>query len=1652
MSRTIPRAYHLRYIIAHLADHFNMVVYAPDGKALASGSADGTVRLWESQSGKPLKALNGHQDGVSSVAWSPDGKLLASGSADGTVRLWDAESGKLLIVLHCHPDGVSSVAWSPDGQMLASGSNDRMVRLWEAQSGRLLKTLEGYAGRVRSVAWSPDGNALASGSDDQMVRLWEPRTGKLQKVLEGHADRVRSVAWSPNGRVLVSGSDDKTVRLWEAQTGRPLKILEGHAGRVRSVAWSPNGKVLVSGSDDQMVRLWEAQSGKLLKILEGHANLVRSVAWSPDGKVLTSSSDDNTARLWEAHSGKLLQTLEGHSNWARRVVWSPDGKVLACVSYDGSIRLWEAQSGELLKRLNYEKSSSVAWSLDGRLMASGSDDGAVRVWDVQSGRLLKTMEGPAEWVSSVAWSLDGKILASGSNDGTVRLWMAQSGQLLETMKANTNLVTSVAWSPDGNALASGFADGTVRLWEAQSGKLLKTMVGDVNGVMTIEWSPDGKVLASGSTDGVVRLWEAQGGSLLKTLEGHADWVRSVAWSPDGKLLASGSNDGTVRIWDPQRGSCQEVHDLNNSGYYFVDAVFVPLGRVAASFGTTVLGDVDLIAGTIVPGAFAPTPLESSSCTVSAKIVLMGECGVGKSGLALRLAEERFEPQVSTHGMRLWPLPYEKLDNKTSVPAGEQRDIVLWDLGGQAEYRLVHQLFLHDTTLALMLLDPTRDSHFHDVDQWNLRLQKQLRGQKVSKLLVGTQADLLDPHLIDSVRIEETIEKWQMQGFHLTSAKANTGIDELRTQLAKLIEWDELSRTTRPRLWQRIRDMIDEMRREGRIVVLYSALEKELRALLGDEYDGEAVHTVVGQLARQGAITDTRLATGERALLLQIGYVEIYAGSLIRLAREAAHASGVPALEVIDAIIRKSYPGISDGDRLADPLTERSVLECVIELLIEHGICLKHEGLLVFPVLFPEATSSGGELAQHTVSLYYDFSGAIDNIYSALVAQLAVSTRFGRVRLWRDRAEFERTGQGVCALRRLDRPGGWSHVDLLFSEQTSSETRDLFTAVVEQHLQKEGVALREVLEMECPKCTYRFDEPLLRKRIEGGKTDAICPDCETRSPINPGAKKNDPQVAYALIGLRKTIEDRKHRDIEAAKRELAAARVFISYADRDEDLCRLLQAHLSVLQRQGHIQMWYNQQVPAGASWEDEIDRNLSRASVVLLLISADYVTSDYCFQTEMKHALARHAAGQARVIPILVRPVDGWQKMPFGQLQALPVNGKPISLWANLDEALADVAAGIKRAVEELMRPSQATEPRVLVTDSPSLKVIEPTPIRILHLSDLHLGKDDDPHVQLQPLLRDLRDSEGGLSFGKLDYLVISGDLTQRATPEEFECSYQFISRLIQELELSAARVVITPGNHDLSWEPEVYQWRQKRKVDLSKLKSGSYVAQGDGYLVRDDASYSKRWDNFGRFYHQLTQHPYSAKPEGHCRAMLFDELRVQFLEINSAWEIDEYFHDRSGIHPSALANGLMQANAQLTKARADGRIAKDASVFRIAVWHHPGTGNEKIKNDAFIDQLRQEGFKLCLHGHVHEDRADVVRYFHPRKLYVAGAGSFGAPMRDRPESTPRLYNVLELARDHSKVAVHTRCLRKEGGAWEGWAMWPDEDATKRRTFYEIRF
>ncbi|MEW6498771.1 MAG: AAA-like domain-containing protein, partial [Cyanobacteriota bacterium] len=239
------------------------VSFSPNGKYIATGSDDGSARLWDKE-GHQIAAFEGHQGGVWSVSFSPNGEYVATGSDDGSARLWDIE-GHQIAAFEGHQRRVWSVSFSPNGEYIVTGSSDRTARLWDKE-GNQIATFEGHQGRVLSVSFSPNGEYIATASDDRTARLWDIEGNQIA-AFEGHQDRVNSVSFSPNGEYVATGSDDRTARLWDIE-GHQIAAFEGHQDRVNSVSFSPNGEYVVTGSDDRTARLWDIE-GHQIAAFEG---------------------------------------------------------------------------------------------------------------------------------------------------------------------------------------------------------------------------------------------------------------------------------------------------------------------------------------------------------------------------------------------------------------------------------------------------------------------------------------------------------------------------------------------------------------------------------------------------------------------------------------------------------------------------------------------------------------------------------------------------------------------------------------------------------------------------------------------------------------------------------------------------------------------------------------------------------------------------------------------------------------------------------------------------------------------------------------------------------------------------------------------------------------------------------------------------------------------------------------------------------------------------------------------------------------------------------------------------------------------------------------------------------------------------------------
>jgi WD40 repeat protein/energy-coupling factor transporter ATP-binding protein EcfA2 len=292
--------------------------------------------------------LQGHTGSVFSLAFSPDGKMLASGSADKTIILWDvASSQQLGEPLNGHSAGVTSVAFSPDGKMLASGSADKTIILWDVASGQQLgEPLSGPSAGVTSVAFSPDDKMLASGSADKSVTLWNVTSRQVVNTFADHDNGVVGVAFGLGGRILASGSVDGRIMLWEVSTLKHIGTLYGHAGAVYSIAISSDGKTLASGNIDNSIMLWDLASHlRLAAPLTSHTGPITGLAFSPDGKTMSSVSNDKSVILWDVASRLPLGTLtDSAEEFGNSVAFSPDNKTLASSGVENSVVLWDVDS------------------------------------------------------------------------------------------------------------------------------------------------------------------------------------------------------------------------------------------------------------------------------------------------------------------------------------------------------------------------------------------------------------------------------------------------------------------------------------------------------------------------------------------------------------------------------------------------------------------------------------------------------------------------------------------------------------------------------------------------------------------------------------------------------------------------------------------------------------------------------------------------------------------------------------------------------------------------------------------------------------------------------------------------------------------------------------------------------------------------------------------------------------------------------------------------------------------------------------------------------------------------------------------------------------------------------------------------------------
>jgi WD40 repeat protein len=618
--------------------------------------------------------------------------------------------------------------------------------------------------------------------------------------------------------------------------------------------------------------------------LTGHKDWVNSVAVSPDGTWAASASNDQTVKIWDLETGKCRATLEGHTHQVKSVAITPDGKRILSGSNDDSVRVWDALRFKHQTTLKLDGSGlSVSPFPDNETVLVGlaSPKDSVELWSFSSGRRLWGQRS-ASYANCVAIDKKVELAISGHGDADILLWNLETSESLATLKGHSGIVNSVQITPDGRFALSGSSDNTVKIWDLKAG----TCVG--------------------------------------TLEGHQDTVFSIAISPDGALIAStGFTDQTVRLWDWKSGTCLDA--IKQKGYCApISIAFVPNGSQLLVGDTN--GKISIYRLTGFPAA---PPAEPTRRYVNAKVVLLGEGAVGKTSLAHRLIEDKYVVKDRTHGMNVWPLPLPLPPHATI-----DREALLWDLAGQEDYRLIHRLFLDETALALLLINPQKDDPFAEAGDWLKALDTAARNdaakRPAEKLLIFSQIDVGYIKLSDA-KIERFIQDHRFAGWLPTSA--NTGLNcsdqanagkpsKLKQLIADSIPWGKLPWTATPRLLAELKNALLKMRATADIRLMrFAELAQRLeQALPGERFGASDVRTAVTLLANHGLALPLKFGD---LVLLQPELLNGYAGAIIRSAR--AHRDEIGC--VLEADIYRPDFDFTGVDRLPRPSSPPAAGTC-----------------------------------------------------------------------------------------------------------------------------------------------------------------------------------------------------------------------------------------------------------------------------------------------------------------------------------------------------------------------------------------------------------------------------------------------------------------------------------------------------------------------------------------------------------------------------------------------------------------------------------------------------------------------------------------------------------------------------------------------------
>jgi small GTP-binding protein len=896
---------------------------------------------------------------------------------------------------------------------------------------------------------------------------------------------------------------------------------------------------------------------------------------------------------------KLVRTLRGHTEWIGRIAWSPDGRMLASPSADRTIRLWDAPTGECLRTLRGHEGdvNIVAFHPNGRKMVTGGIDRMICIWDPASDNPHKTILA-RQWVDGVAFVGTGNALATASGDGIVQIWDITTERSTEILAHQQRIGNAISFDPRSSMLASVARDNTLNFCHVNSYTLKRSSIGHGGSIYAISFDHSGARIATASADRTVKLWNAKPAKLDLSLEGHTGKVNCVAWSAGGDLLASKSKDHSIRLWRSDTGLCVAiVAEPALDDYYWPPGLaFHPRLPILASVGSDPGApsdqvvhiwelDFDVLLGRTV----APTVTYAS-----AKVVIVGDSGVGKTGLGWRLAHGEFKEHASTHGQQFWLLNQLCKQRRD----GAQCEAVLWDLAGQDDYRLIHALFLDDADLALLLFDPTRHGDpLSGVEFW----LKQLKAGRpeaagTPTVLVAGRSDRGTPRLTQE-ELEAFCEQCGITAYLPTSAKTGEGIEALTQEMQHLIPWDAKPATVTTETFKRVKDFVLDLKensRRRRVVLTSEDLRRRLARMDRTwKFNDDEMLTAVGHLANHGYVTRLKTSRGEPRILLALELLNNLAASFVLEARR--NRKGLGSLE--EDRLRSGGYQFPELEKLAE--AEKEILvDSAAVLFLEHNVCcretdpLNGRAYLVFPELINLKKPLAGDGGPTKDGVAYTVTGSVENVYASLVVLMGYTQTFTRTNQWRNQARYEVGQEFVCGFRQEDERAGELDFVLYFGANTPVAVQTLFQSLFENFLGRRNLTVRRFEPAICSK-GHALNRGVVRERLLEGADSAFCSRCGEKITL-PKAHKpiqltkdqaEEVEVDRSAADRRSRFEQVLFRlKTHVTEQKTPAPECFISYAWGNPEHERWVEKSLATdLQKAGIavvLDQWENRRIGA----------------------------------------------------------------------------------------------------------------------------------------------------------------------------------------------------------------------------------------------------------------------------------------------------------------------------------------------------------------------------------------------------------------------------------------------------------------------------------------